>query len=192
MTTRTPAQALAYLRAHQEHAPAFGVNECKKQTRTAYGVASDGSKDATEAWSRTRHRLSAAEPWLPGALAWWTGGSEGHGHVAICDTKPGYVWTVDYLRPGHWDRVLLAAVSARWTQLREVGFSADIDGVQVVKIPVHRPTRVEQARTRYQRDRVVDLKLLDAAVAAGRTGPVKRARDQVDAAMRALLKEVTR
>lgn len=190
--TRTVSQALAYLRRERNTGAKFPAGMCKQETREAYLIPSDGSDDATEAWSRTRHRLTKSDPWTPGAFAWWTGGSEGHGHVAICDTTPGYVWSVDALRAGHWDRVLLASISAQWSQLREAGFSADIEGVKVVNVKALPASRITQAHTKYTRDRIVDLRLLDAAVAAGRTGPVKKARDAVDAAMRDLFEDVTR
>lgn len=190
--TRTVNQALDYLRREQKTGAKFEPGYCKRETREAYLIPSDGSGSATEAFGRTDHRFTTAAPWTPGAFAWWLGGAEGNGHVGILDTTPGYVWSVDILREGRWDRVLYASVSAKWRNLREVGFSADIDGVQVVKVPTATPTRITRARTRYNRDRVVDLNLLDAAVADGRTGSVKKARDRVDAAMRDLFEEVTR
>lgn len=192
--TRTAAQAIAHVARQSTNGPKFEPNYCKRETREAYLVPSDGSGSATQAFARTRHRLSAADPWTPGALAWWVGGSNGEGHVAICDTRPGYVWSVDIRRPGYWDRVLLASINAAWPQLRESGFSCDIDGVQVVTVakPATTATRITRARARYQRDRVVDLALLDAAVAAGRTGAVKRTRDQIDTLIRQLFEDVPR
>lgn len=136
--TLTPEQALA--RAHNQslHGPRFPVGMCKRKTRELYGVPSDGSGSAAEAWTRTRHRLRVDAGSAPaGALIWWTGGHDGNGHVAIKDTAAGYCWSVDFRRPGYFDRVLIAQIGAGWAALRFAGVSLDIDGVQVVPDPPH-------------------------------------------------------
>lgn len=188
---RTPDEALAVVKHQASNGPAFAVGMCKKQTRLAYGVPSDGSDDATEAWRNTDHRLAGPADAAPkGALVWWTGGSDGHGHVAIADGA-GYVWSVDIKRAGYWDRVPVGEISRSWPRLQLAGITADIDGVRVVPAPVKR-SRVQLAVTTWRTERQVDLALLDAAVAAGRTGAVKTARDRIDAAMRDLARQVPR
>lgn len=132
--TRSPLEAIASVRAQSANGPRFATGMCKKKTREAYAVPSDGSKSASEAWARTDHRFDATKTWKPGAFAWWTGGSDGHGHVAILADK-GHVWSVDILRPGYWDKVSLERISRSWPKLRLAGFSLDIDGVKVTNLP---------------------------------------------------------
>lgn len=99
---------------------------CKAETRGAYLIESDGSDDATEAWGRTRYRVHGA--WIPGAFMWWTGGSAGHGHVAVMAYRRGRLLTVDYPRTRRWNRTTVAELEAAWPGIRFAGVSLDIDG----------------------------------------------------------------
>lgn len=146
-------QAIDNVAAQSAHGPRFGTGLCKRKTREAYGVPSDGSVDATQAWSRTKYRLNVSGDKAPrGTLLWWTGGSEGHGHVAISDGKGG-AWSVDVKRPGYWDHVPFADI-ARWApKLHWAGVSQDIDRVRVVttaliapKVAPPKTTGVTKAR----------------------------------------------
>lgn len=132
--TRTPVAAVAAARQQSEHGPPFAPNLCKRQTRLAFSVPSDGSTNAATAWTRTDHRLPDSAPWTPGALVWWTGGTGGHGHVAFCAYRTGYVWSVDIKRPGYWDRVPLEQITRTWPRLKFAGRSRDIDGVIVAPV----------------------------------------------------------
>jgi len=138
--TRNADQAIAHCFNQSVKGPGFDAGWCKRETREAYDVPSDGSDSATEAWSRTDHRLKVGGASAPrGALLWWTGGSDGHGHVAIADGKGG-VWSVDVKRAGYWDHVPFIEIR-RWApQLVFVGVSADIDGVQVIPLAAPAPT----------------------------------------------------
>lgn len=131
--------ALAYVTNVAANAAPFPVGLCKQRTRLAFAVPSDGSEDATEAWSRTKHRVAVtAQNWRP-AILWWTGGSNGHGHVAFTDPEPGIIWTVDYPKPGYWNRVPKTDLERSWPKLRYAGASLDIDGVQVIEPTPHFP-----------------------------------------------------
>lgn len=136
---RTKREAIAFVRHQSEHGPRFDAGLCKRQTRIAYGIPSDGSDDAAEAWTRTHYRLGSGV-WVPGAFAWWTGGSHGHGHVAFCAFKFGHVWSVDAHRSGYWDRVPFARIEAWAPSLTFRGFTLDIDG----KVPVRIPTTIRR------------------------------------------------
>lgn len=134
MPIRTWREALAFLTKLQRYGAPFKPNECKQRTRfDAYGYGSDGSKDATEAWSRTRHRFHGR--WIPGAFIWWTGGSEGHGHVALCGYRKGYIRTVDYPREGHWNTTTVAELERAWPLIKWAGMSLDCDGRTVRRFP---------------------------------------------------------
>lgn len=130
---RTPAEALRAAAKQSHDGPTFGVNECKKQVRLLYGVPSDGTPDAASAWAAAEHRHPADTPLhdVPrGALVWWTGGKEGHGHVALY-AGGGHVWSTDIERPGRFDLVPTTRITAAWG-LKLVGWSEDIDGVRVI------------------------------------------------------------
>lgn len=170
--TRTVAQAIADIKAQSAHGLPFKPGMCKQRTRLAYGVPSDGSASASEAWSRTRHRhpASTVADAPRGALIWWTGGSKGHGHVGI---KAGnaYVWSVDIKRPGRWDKVPIEQITRSWPSLRLVGWSEDIDGVRVVT-----------ASTKWSRTRARLLAALDHPDARG----IKPGRKKVHTALAAI------
>lgn len=130
---RGKKEAIAHIARQSEHGPRFPVGMCKQQTRLAYDVPSDGSQDATEAFGRTHYRINGV--WVPGAFAWWTGGSHGHGHVAVLAFHYGLVWSVDVKRPGYWDRVPFEQIH-RWApSLVFRGLSLDIDGKVPVRVP---------------------------------------------------------
>ncbi len=167
MTTRTPEQALAW--TQQRGAIPGGAGWCKRETRTAYNVPSDGSNDATEAWSRTKRRHSTATVPPRGAIVWWTGGRNGHGHVAISQGG-GFIRSTDLPISGRWGTAKLSDPERLWG-LRYVGWSEDIEGVRVFT-PPRKPSRIAQLRGRLQ----------DVA----RTAPTKRRRAAAAAAAAAL------
>lgn len=133
---RTVTGALAYINAQVERGARFSVGMCKRETREAYLIDSDGSGDATTAWRRTDHRFTGQ--WVRGAFMWWTGGAEGHGHVAVCAWRKGHLRTVDYPRVGHWNRTTVEELEDAWPSIRYAGMSLDIDGVRVRRLPAIR------------------------------------------------------
>lgn len=139
--TRTPDQALKYTHDHPS-LPRAGL--CKMMCRTAYDVPSDGSPDATAAWGRTKHRGTGPAP--RGALHWWIGGRNGHGHVAI-EEGGGSIRTTDLPTSARWGSVPLSTPTRVWG-LRYVGWSRDIDGRQVVPDPPKPASRLATIRRR--------------------------------------------
>lgn len=181
----TPNEAIASCAHQAVYGPQFGVGLCKQRCRLAYEVASDGSLDATQAWGRTKHRLPVAGNLAPrGALLWWTGGSAGHGHVAIADGGGG-VWSTDILKTGYWGHVGFATIGKKWTTLRFAGVSLDIEGVQVVPTPAPKPVSqtpgtttstskepmnyFSRFRDAYNHERLIDLDLLDSLIDASKS-----------------------
>lgn len=199
--TNTPQQAIDHCLAQSKNGPRFAAGLCKRQTRLAYAVPSDGSLDATQAWHRTDHRIAAAGAQAPrGALLWWTGGSEGHGHVAIADGQGG-VWSVDVKRTGYWDHVPFAAIGQWAPLLHWAGVSRDIEGVTVVPVtpapekpaPVPtRPASSTQIRNDWTTERHIDWLRFDTVIGTGErpdAAAAKKARDLIEAAMQAYMKE---
>lgn len=169
MTTRTPEQAIHWTTT-RGGIPG-GAGWCKRETRSAYGVPSDGSSDASEAWRRTKHRHTGTAP-PRGAIVWWTGGRSGHGHVAI-SLGDGRIRTTDLPTSGRWGTAQLSDPVRLWG-LRYEGWSEDIDGVRVFFLPKPKPkpSRIANLRAR----------LRDVA----RTAPTKRRRAAAAAAAAAL------
>jgi len=138
MTTRTPREALEYLRAQVDHGAPFEPGWCKRKSRGAYLIESTGTeRTAAVEWTATRFRVPGA--WIPGAFAWWTGGSEGAGHVGILAHELGVLFTVDYPRVGHWNRTTIHDLERAWPRIRWAGISLDIDHVNP---RAHLPRRV--------------------------------------------------
>lgn len=190
-----PEDAIANVAAQSAHGPRFEVGLCKRKTREAYGVPSDGSKSAAAAWARTKHRIAPGP--VRGALRWYLGGADGYGHVTIDDGKGGE-WSVDITRPGYWDHVPVGTITRRWPNLRYVGTSLDIDGVKVVELPPRTAqgstssspstrTRLARINNLWTLERIVELELLEATIRAGQQPAAREAliaRDAITAAMR--------
>lgn len=160
MTDVTPLQAIA--RAHNQslHGPQYPVGMCLQATRRLYDVAARYG-DAATAWANTRHRIPVAAGAPAGALVWWTGGSHGHGHVALA-TGDGYCWSVDIRRPGYFDRVPIEVIAREWG-LRLAGYSRDLNGVQVLPDPVKPSPHLDHA-------------IHDLRTSRSKAGPRKRRR----------------
>lgn len=130
------AQAIANARRQSAEGPKYAKGMCKKAVREAYGVESDGSEDATEAWERAdlKHDVRPGREIPRGALIWWTGGTGGHGHVAI-SLGGGMCLSTDILRNGYFDQVPVASIATTWPKVTLAGWSEDIDGVRVWEPP---------------------------------------------------------
>lgn len=123
---------LAITEARDEHnaGVTFGVGLCLQRVRLCYHVDSK-YPDAASAWRNAAHRHPQVDPaQIPrGVPVFWTGGSAGHGHIAIA-TGDGECWSTDILRGGHWDKVPIGLIRRRWG-LTLVGWTEDLNGVRV-------------------------------------------------------------
>lgn len=157
--TLTPLQALARARNQSLNGPTYPTGMCLKATRKLYDVDAL-YHDAATGWAHTVHRISAAQA-PAGALVWWTGGSHGHGHVALY-AGGGYCWSVDIRRPGRFDRVPVTEITRQWG-LTLAGYSRDVNGVPVVPPPVKPSPHLDHA-------------LRDLRTSRAKAGPRKRLR----------------
>lgn len=75
----------------------------------------------------------------------------------------------------------VATVPLNWIEqhwgLHYLGWSETMSGIVIPRPPAPRPTRVSKFREGHKGEH--DLKLLDAAVNAGRTNKVRRVRDEI-------------
>lgn len=133
MATRSVKEAMAFIAREIKEGPKFRSGLCKRKTREAFLIPSDGTGNATGAWNKTRHRFHGA--WIWGGLIYWTGGSEGNGHVAVMRWRKGHIRSVDYPRTGHWNNTTVEALEAAWPNIRFAGTALDIDGVTVRRMP---------------------------------------------------------
>lgn len=129
--------AIMHARRQSIDGPPFGVGECLMRVRMCYGIApagdfdGDGDADAMDAWERAHFRHRDLNPTaIPrGVPVFWSGGSHGHGHVAIA-TGDGKCWSTDILRPGMFDLVPISDIHAKWGLLL-LGWTEDLNGVRV-------------------------------------------------------------
>jgi hypothetical protein len=128
--TRTGEEAIAVARRESSDGTRFDVGLCLQRVRLCYGVAALYG-DATTAWLRAGHKHPTTDPAaIPrGVPIFWTGGSSGHGHVAI-SAGNGECWSTDILRRGRWDKVPIRLIGTTWG-LRLVGWTEDLNGVRV-------------------------------------------------------------
>lgn len=118
--------------------PTSTVGYCLREVRECYGVGPKAG-DATEAWHQARFfhtkpkNMSEAEfiATIPrGVPVFWTGGSSGHGHIAIATGFGGRCWSTDIRRPGYFDRVPIQEITDKWG-LKLAGWTEDLNGVRV-------------------------------------------------------------
>lgn len=141
----SPEQAIRECEQQSAHGPRFRPYYCKREVREAYGITQSHSDDAAEAWAEAKHKHPTDDPMAAprGALLFWTGGSEGYGHVAIA-AGHGMMWSTDIKRLGYFDLAPITDVRRKWgTSLRFVGWTEDLDGVRVLPVPKRRYPLVE-------------------------------------------------
>lgn len=109
---------------------------CLREVRECYGVG-PRAEDAAEAWAQAKHKHPETDPRkIPrGVPVFWTGGSGGHGHIAIATGYRGRCLSTDILRSGFFDKVPIELVEEKWG-LELVGWTEDLNGVRVWSPPV--------------------------------------------------------
>lgn len=103
---------------------------CLREVRECYAVGPEAAS-AAQAWEYAEHKHRETDPRkIPrGAPVFWTGGSQGFGHIAI-STGFRQCWSTDILRSGYFDRVPIELIGQRWG-MRLVGWTEDLNGVRV-------------------------------------------------------------
>ena len=109
--TRTGEDAIAVARREHRDGVAFGVGMCLQRVRLCYDIPAL-YPDAATAWLRAGARHPQIDPTqIPrGFPVFWTGGSAGHGHIAI-STGGGECWSTDVAHLGHWDKVPIERIA---------------------------------------------------------------------------------
>lgn len=146
--TVTTEQAIARGLRQSAHGPTFREGTCKIQVEALFSVPSAGNPDASSGWANgttIKHKAPTDPAALAdfiahaprGMIAWWTGGSHGHGHVAPVYGH-GMILTSDLGGVGRFHVQPLDRVRRDWG-LRFVGLSEDLEGVRVYKAPPSHP-----------------------------------------------------
>lgn len=121
-------QALAKAQA----TASWAVGMCDNFVANMYGLTASGYTTAISHWnsipSQYKHPGDGNPP--AGALVFWSGGSNGFGHVAISDGK-GYIYSTDMPHSGNVGHVPLSQISNQWG-LKYQGWAEPYFGGQVV------------------------------------------------------------
>jgi hypothetical protein len=109
----------------------FGPGQCLKSVRTLAG-AEGGTYDAVAGWNKAKYKRRG-QYGPAGTFEWWSGGSHGHGHVAVSIGKINGRYrcvTLDYLRHGRMNITDTANISKNW-HLHHLGYTTDINNMWV-------------------------------------------------------------
>lgn len=117
-------------RRSKSRTPTSEPGYCLREVRECYGVGAK-APDAIAAWNAAQHKHPETDPRkIPrGAPVFWSGGSGGHGHIAI-KAGAANVWSTDIKRPGYFDKVPADLIRQRWG-LKLLGWTEDVNGVRV-------------------------------------------------------------
>jgi len=101
---------------------------CLSFVRTRYGLPIR-HHSAIAAWHAARHKHYGLPP--AGVPVFWSGGSRGHGHVAI-SLGHGRIISTDLPYPGHVTRTTLSAPRRHWG-LHYLGWTEDLNGYRIYR-----------------------------------------------------------
>ena len=122
--------AVAAARKQWTDGTTFEVGMCLQRVRLCYGIGPRAG-DAIGAWNAAKSKHRVTDPTLipRGYPVFWSGGSHGHGHIAI-SAGSGFCWSTDIRRPGRWDRVPITEIHEKWG-LTLLGYTGDLNGVKI-------------------------------------------------------------
>lgn len=122
--------ACARARDQAQHGPTRDPGMCLSMVVDAYQVR-HGIPDAIASWRMAvhKHRTDNANAIPRGWPIYWSGGSEGHGHVAIA-SGGGFCWSTDIKRPGRFDLVRIDRIHEQWG-LDLLGWTNDLNGTEI-------------------------------------------------------------
>lgn len=126
----TPKEAIATARSWSKSRKFMGVGMCLATVRQYYGVGA-GIPTAADSWAMSDHKRGVREgKSVPrGTPVYWTGGSEGSGHIAI-SVGGGVCLSTDWREPGKIDYAHIDDITSHWG-LTFRGYTFEVNGVQV-------------------------------------------------------------
>lgn len=102
----------AYQSEHDHQRLVTGYGMCLRAVITMLGGPNTGIHDAALGYRMTSNVHTTGTP-PAGAVLWWTGGSQGYGHVAV-SSGAGYMWSTDLLRSSRVDKVPITLAHDKW------------------------------------------------------------------------------
>lgn len=126
---KTPSEAIATERKWSADHTFVGVGYCLKNQRTAFGVG-PLYMSAAESWgaAEVKRRVANGAACPRGVFAYWTGGSQGYGHIAL-SVGDGLCLTNDFAQAGYFSLAKIDDITARWGQTF-VGWSPFVNDVR--------------------------------------------------------------
>jgi endonuclease/exonuclease/phosphatase family metal-dependent hydrolase len=111
-----------------------GAGWCLREVRQLFSVPVR-DPDASTAWRNAKHKHPTEQTAnIPrGVPVFWTGGSKGHGHIAI-SAGDGDCYTTDYPESGRWGWTKIDTLTRRWG-LDFQGWTEDLNGYRVWSEP---------------------------------------------------------
>lgn len=143
------AHPFRYAQAQHKNPSRDWTGWCLVFVRTAFGVAAR-QPDAASAWANAerKHPVTSGAQVPRGVPVFWTGGSHGHGHIAL-SRGDGTVWTTDFVRKGKVDVARIDDITRGWG-LNLAGWTEDLNGVTVYT-PPKPPAPPKPPKTRHQK-----------------------------------------
>lgn len=137
---RKANDALAWARAQHDDGGTEWRGLCLVFVRSCFGVDRN-YRSAAAAWegARFKHRETDGRKVPRGVPYFWTGGSQGFGHIVI-SAGGGMCWSNDINVNGGISLVPINDITARWRQTPQ-GWTEDLNGVRVWEPP--RPPLVD-------------------------------------------------
>ncbi|HKE71920.1 MAG TPA: hypothetical protein VKB55_21855 [Nocardioidaceae bacterium] len=106
---------------------------CLVFVRSCYHIAArDGSAAAAWEAAEFKHRVEDGDQVPRGVPYFWTGGSEGNGHVVL-SLGDGWCLTNDFVRDGKINRAKINDITKGWGQNAR-GWTEDVNGVKVIRV----------------------------------------------------------
>lgn len=109
------AKSVPDVLARCERTPTWTAGMCGQFCAVMFGYGASGYRNAVTQWAETptvlRRPGDSAAP--AGALLYWSGGSAGHGHVAV-SAGHGTCWSIDISGTGTVSRVPVGRIRHQW------------------------------------------------------------------------------
>lgn len=132
VTGVTTNEAIAKARLWSHERLNFGLGQCLATTRQYWNVPSKwGTAALSYEHAAHKHGAASGTDVPRGAPVWWTGGSDGAGHVAI-SIGGGLCLSTDWKEPGRIDVARIDDITSHWG-LDFKGWTREINDVVVWK-----------------------------------------------------------
>lgn len=123
-----PSVSLANARAESHKSAAYKAGQCLAHVNNWLNTPHLGG-DAAGSWAHAKHKHTDDNP-PAGAAVFWTGGSSGHGHIALSEGN-GTISTTDYPKTGHTGIGVSIHMPKDHWGLHYAGWTSDLNGVDI-------------------------------------------------------------